>query len=71
VSDSGPNLGVRAVGCLLVVAGLLLVVTAYRIHKGTSRLRVSGAAAIFAVGAFTVGGAVVGVLGAILLGAGS
>jgi hypothetical protein len=70
VSDSGPNLGVRGVGFLLVLAGLLLIATGYRIRKGTSRLRVSPATAIYALGAFALGGAGAIALGAFLLGAG-
>jgi hypothetical protein len=70
VSDSGPNLGVRGVGCLLVLAGLLLVSTGYRIRKGTSRLPFSPATAIYGFGAFILAGAGAVMLGALLLGAG-
>lgn len=70
MSDSGPNLGVRGVGCLLVLAGLFLISTGYRIRKGTSRLPVPPAVAIYGFGAFTLGGTVAIVLGAILLGVG-
>ena len=56
VSDSGPNLGVRGVGFLLLLAGLFLIFTGYRIRKGTSRLpfTLAGAGAI-ALGAFLLG----------------
>jgi hypothetical protein len=68
VSDSGPNLAVRSVGFLLVLAGLFLIFTGYRIYKGTSRLRVPATRAIYGFGVFAFAGAVVIVLGAILLG---
>jgi hypothetical protein len=70
VSDSGPNLGVRGVGFLLVLAGLLLVYNGYRIRNGTSRLRFSRASSIYGFGAFTVGGIGAIALGAMLLGFG-
>lgn len=70
MNDSGPNLGVRGVGCLLVLAGLLLISTGYRIRQGTSRLPVPPAMTIYGFGAFTLGGAAVVLLGAILLGVG-
>jgi hypothetical protein len=69
VSDSGPNLAVRGVGFLLVIAGLFLIVTGYRIRKGTSRLPVRPAMAIYGFGAFALMGAVEVALGAFLLGA--
>lgn len=69
-SDSGPNLGVRGVGFLLVVAGLVLISTGWHIRKGTSRLPVPPALTIYGFGAFALAGAVVVMLGAILLGAG-
>lgn len=68
MSDSGPNLGVRGVGFLLVLAGLFLISTGNRIRKGTSRVRVPATMTIYGFGAFALGGAVVVVLGAILLG---
>jgi drug/metabolite transporter (DMT)-like permease len=70
VSDSGPNLGVRGVGFLLVLGGLLLMVTAYRVRKRTSRLSFSPTTAIYACGAFILGGAGAILFGAFLLGAG-
>jgi hypothetical protein len=70
VSDSGPNLGVRGVGFLLVLAGLFLVSVGYRIRKGTSRLPVPPTMAIYGFGAFSLGGAAAVVLGAVLLGVG-
>ena len=70
MSDSGPNLGVRGVGCLLVVAGLFLITTGYRVRKGTSRVRVPQTMAIYGFGAFALGGVVAIVLGAVLLGVG-
>ena len=68
VSDSGPNLGVRGVGCLLVLMGLLLILTGHRIRDGTSRLRVPPRMVIYGSGVFTLGGVVVVLLGTILLG---
>jgi hypothetical protein len=70
VSDSGPNLGVRGVGFLLILVGLLLISTGYRIRKGTSRLPFFPATAIYGFGAFTSTGAGAVALGAFLLGAG-
>jgi len=70
VNDSGPNLGVRGVGILLVIAGLFLISTGYRIRKGTSRLSFSPATAIYGFGAFAAAGAAAIALGAFLLGAG-
>ena len=70
MNDSGPNLGVRGVGFLLVLAGVLLISTGYRVRKGTSRLPVPPALAIYALGACTSGGAVAILLGATLLGVG-
>jgi hypothetical protein len=70
VNDSGPNLGVRGVGFLLVVAGLLLIATGYRIHKGRSRVPVPPTMAIYGFGAFALVGAGAIVLGATLLGVG-
>jgi hypothetical protein len=71
VSDSGPNLGVRGVGFLLVLAGVLLVATGVRIRKGTSRLRVPPTMTSYGFGVFILGGVAAGVLGALLLGVGS
>ena len=68
--DSGPNLGVRGVGFLLVLLGLFLIVTGYRIRKGSSRLRFSQAIANYGIGAFALAGAAAIALGAFLLGAG-
>ena len=70
MNDSGPNLGVRGVGTLLVVAGLFLIFTGYRIRKGTSRLPVPPTMAIYGFGAFTLVGVGAIVLGATLLGVG-
>jgi hypothetical protein len=70
VNDSGPNLGVRGVGSLLVLAGLSLIITGHRIRKGTSRLPVPPTMAIYGFGAFILGGAVAILLGATLLGVG-
>jgi hypothetical protein len=70
MSDSGPNLGVRGVGSLLVLAGLLLITTGYRIREGTSRLPFSPATASYGFGAFTLAGAAAVLLGAFLLGRG-
>ena len=69
MSDSGPNLGVRGVGGLLVLAGLFLIATGYRIRKGTSRLPFSPTTAIYGFGAFALAGAGAVLLGAFLLGA--
>jgi hypothetical protein len=68
VKESGPNLGVRGVGFLLVLGGLLLISTGYRIRKGTSRLPVPPAMAIYGFGAFSLAGAAAVALGALLLG---
>jgi hypothetical protein len=70
VSDSGPNLGVRGVAGLLLLAGLLLISTGYRIRKGTSRWAVPPTVAGYRIGAFVVAGVVAVGLGAFLLGAG-
>jgi hypothetical protein len=70
MSDSGPNLGVRGVGFLLVLAGVFLIATGYRIRKGTSRISVPPAMTIYGVGVFVLGGATAVVLGGILLGVG-
>ena len=70
MSDSGPNLGVRGVGFLLVLAGMLLISTGYRIRKGTSRVRLSPTAAIYGFGVFAAAGAGAVLLGAFLLSAG-
>ena len=57
-------------GTLLVLAGLLLIATGYRIRKGTSRLPVPPTMAIYGFGAFALGGVGAIVLGATLLGVG-
>jgi hypothetical protein len=68
VDDSGPNLAVRGVGFLLVLTGLVLIATGYRIRKGTSRLPFSPTTSIYGFGVFMLAGAGAVVLGAILLG---
>jgi hypothetical protein len=68
VSDSGPNLAVRGAGFLLVLAGLFLISTGYRIGRSTSRFRGRPAMTIYGVGAFAVAGGAAVVLGAVLLG---
>ena len=70
VNDDGPNLGVRAVGFLLVLTGLFLIATGYRIRKGTSRVPVPPALSLYGFGAFVLGGAAAIALGATLLGLG-
>ena len=69
--DSGPNLLIRGVAFVLVLGGLLLIATGYRVRKGTSRFGVSPSTAIYGVGAFTVAGVAAFAFGAFLLGAGS
>jgi len=70
LDDSGPNLGVRGIGGLLVVVGALLIATGYRVRKGTSRLSFSPATAAYGVGAIAAAGVGAIALGAFLLGAG-
>ena len=71
MSESGPNLGVRGVGSMLVLAGLLLMAIGYRMRTGTSRLRVPPAMTSYGFGAFAVAGVAAVCLGAFLLGVGS
>jgi hypothetical protein len=71
VSDSGPNLGVRGVGFLLVLAGLFLIATGRRIRKGTSRLSFSPSTAIYGFGMFVLAGVAALAFAAFLLGAGA
>jgi hypothetical protein len=68
MSDSGPNLGVRGAGLVFVLAGLFLISTGNRVRKGTSRLPVPAAMAMYGFGALLLGGAGLLVLGAVLLG---
>lgn len=70
MSDSGPNLGVRGVGCVFILVGVFLISSGYRIRKGTSRLRIPPTMATYGFGVFTLGGAVLVVVGAIVLGVG-
>lgn len=70
MSDSGPNLGVRGVGCLIVFGGVLLMDTGYRIRRGTSRISVPPSLSIYGFGVFIMSGAAAVLLGAILIGIG-
>jgi len=70
MSDSGPNLAVRGAGCMIVLVGMLLISTGYRIRKGTSRIRFPPTLAIYGTGVLILAGAGVVLIGAILLGAG-
>lgn len=56
--DSGPNLAVRGFAALLIVVGVVLIASAYRIRRGRARMPLGRAAtSMYAVGAFTVTGA--------------
>jgi hypothetical protein len=54
--DSGPNLGVRGAGFVLIVIGLLSIRAGYRVHSRTSRWTAPQATASYLVGALTLAG---------------
>jgi hypothetical protein len=70
VSDSGSNLGIRVAGGLFIVAGLFLISIGRRIRHGRSRLPVPPTMTTYGFGVFVLGGAVLVVAGAIVLGIG-
>lgn len=70
MSDSGGNLEVRGVGCVIFLGGMLMISTGYRIRKGTSRIPVPPNLSVYGFGVFFMCGACCLVLGAILIGAG-
>jgi hypothetical protein len=69
MSDSGPNLGVRGVAFLCLVAGVYLIYTGYRVRRGTSRLHLSQTMAIYGIGVLIAVGVAALAFGAFLLGA--
>lgn len=70
MSDSGPDLGIRAVGCLAVLGGMLMIATGIRIRKGTSRFPVPPTLSIYGSGVFIMCGAAVVIIGVIIIAAG-
>jgi hypothetical protein len=68
--DSGPNLGVRGAGFVLIVVGLLSIRTGYRIHSRTSRWTAPQTTAVYLVGALMLVGTGAIVFGAFLVTAG-